>query len=94
MFQKMAGGAAPQIPWFLAEAPGGAKPSPLTGLAGGLPPPDPRFFRFPLTTRAPPGRPAERPAGRPAEVQRPAGRPLISMFFHQVAGTSFQRGIF
>ena len=60
------GGAAPQTPRILA---GGASPPqtpPLTGLAGGLPPPgSPAFFFTPLATRAPPGRPAGRPAERP-----------------------------
>ena len=67
IFQFWLGGAAPQTPQILA---GEAKPPqdpPLTGLAGGLPPPGPpAFFFSPLTTRAPPGRPAGRPAERPA----------------------------
>ena len=65
---------------------GGAPPQPARILAGGVSPPQtppldgfsrgaaaprtPRVFFSPLTTRAPPGRPAERPGERPAK--RPA----------------------
>ena len=70
-FRFWLGGAAPQTPRILA---GGASPPqspPLTGLAGGLPPPGPpAFFFSPLTTRAPPGRTAGRPAERPPEPKK------------------------
>ena len=56
----LAGAVPPNFGW------GGEAPPdlPLTGLAGGW---HPAFFHFPLTKRAPPGRPAGRPAERPAE---------------------------